>query len=96
MPSMFVTPAVFQLEMYSLMLARPLKRPLMSVMPATSKLSMGPNLLSVAIGSESHATSAALSSALVVKMCVARRRPLVVGTGMLAARSDERGKSCAV
>eukprot|EP00964_Phaeocystis_antarctica_P086026 scaffold54410_cov44-Phaeocystis_antarctica.AAC.1 len=68
----------------------------MSVMPAMVKKAMGPQLLSAVIGSESHATSAALSSALVTKMFVARRRPLVVGTGMLAARSDERGKSCAV
>jgi len=72
-----------------------LKRSLMSVMPAMTKKAMGPQLLSAVIGSESHATSAALSSALVTKMFVARRRPLVVGTGMLAARSDERGK-CAV
>ena len=41
MLSMFVTPVVLQLEMSSLMLPRPLKRSLMSVMPETAHSTRG-------------------------------------------------------
>ena len=83
---MLVTPEVSQLEMSSLMLPSPWKSLLMSVMPETSKSAMGPYVPSAAPGLESHATSAVLRSALVAKTLSSRRRPLVVATGVLAAR----------
>ena len=42
-----------------------------------------------------YSPTAFFSLAFFVKTFDANRRPLIVGTGMLAARSDERGK-CAV
>eukprot|EP00964_Phaeocystis_antarctica_P137675 scaffold102268_cov45-Phaeocystis_antarctica.AAC.1 len=47
---------------------------------------MGPYFPWAALGLESHATSAVLRSALVAKTLASRRRPLVVATGVLAAR----------
>eukprot|EP00964_Phaeocystis_antarctica_P085704 scaffold54197_cov54-Phaeocystis_antarctica.AAC.1 len=72
--------------MSSSMLDSSVKSQLMSVMPETSKSSIGPYVASAALGSEFHALSAEYSSALVAKTLANRRRPLVVATGALAAR----------
>ena len=67
MPAMFVTPEVSQLGMSSSISCNPVKSQLMSVMPETSKSSMGPYVASASFGLEFHALSAVISSALVVK-----------------------------
>ena len=67
MPAMFVTPEVSQLGMSSSISCNPVKSQLMSVMPETSKSSMGPYVASASFGLEFHALSAVISSALVAK-----------------------------
>ena len=85
---MSVTPEVFQLEMsaYFKMFARSRKSSLMSVMPETSQvLGKLPYFEKATIALSLYSPSAVFSSALVAKTVV-RRRPLVVATGVLAAR----------
>eukprot|EP00964_Phaeocystis_antarctica_P075652 scaffold46715_cov51-Phaeocystis_antarctica.AAC.1 len=67
----------------------------MSVMPETSHSEMRPWSSIAAFLSALYSPTAFFSLAFFVKTFDANRRPLIVGTGMLAARSDERGK-CAV
>eukprot|EP00964_Phaeocystis_antarctica_P008656 scaffold4683_cov69-Phaeocystis_antarctica.AAC.2 len=81
----------------SSLISDPLKSSLMSVMPETSQVSIWPYLSSAAVWLALYSSTAPFSTALSAKSDgSARRRPLIVGTGVLAARSDERDKSCAV
>ena len=66
MPAMLVTPEVSQLEMSASKLARSLKSPLMSVMPETSQLLMGPYSNSAAVTFALYSTAAARSPFLVL------------------------------
>eukprot|EP00964_Phaeocystis_antarctica_P106392 scaffold71274_cov42-Phaeocystis_antarctica.AAC.1 len=87
MSSMVVTPEVFQLEMFALIVSRSLKSCFMSVMSETSQVLGGPSYFSMAtVALSLYSPSAVFRSALVVKTLASRRRPLEVGTGMLAAR----------
>ena len=84
---MLVTPEVSQLEMSALKLARPLKSPLMSVMPETSQLLMGPYSNSAAVTFALYSPTAVCSLNLLAKVLQSRRRWLVGGPGVLVARS---------
>ena len=94
MRSMFVTPEVFQLEMSASKSFRSWKSLLMSVMPETSQVSMVPYVTSAALGLALYSSAAVSRAALVVKtwLSATRRRLLVGGTGVLAARST--GSHC--
>ena len=71
--SMVVTPEVSQLEMSALKLPSSWKRWLMSVMPETSQLLMGPYVSSAAVTSVLYSPTAVSSSALLAKVLSSRR-----------------------
>ena len=90
---MVVTRDVSQLEMSSLN-SENLKSSLMSVMFETSQPPTGPYFSSAAVALSSYSATAIFSSALTPKTLLmeARRRWLVGGPGLLAARST--GSHC--
>ena len=73
--SMFVTPEVLQLDMSALKFPKSLKSSLMSVMPETSQVSMGPYAPSAQAGLALYSPTAVLRSALLVKTFVCRPPP---------------------